>query len=94
MELAEAKAAGADEGVVVNASALLAVFTHLYARFIHSFPLYDSALMRIYGCGCFLSSAGILCAIGGSGRRGPLRWIAPVCAIGTLLFWLFAMSSE
>jgi hypothetical protein len=77
-----------------TASALLAIFTHLYARFIHSFPLYDSALTHIYGIGCFLSSAGILFAISGSGRRGPLRWLAPACAFGTLIFWLFAVTSE
>lgn len=77
-----------------TASALLALFTHLYARFIRSFSSYDATLLRIYGFGCLLSSAGIVFAIGGSGRRGPLRWLAPVCAFGTLVFWLFAMSSE
>lgn len=75
-------------------SALLALFTHLYARFIRSFPFYDATLMRIYGIGCLFSSARIVFAIGGSRRRGPLRWLALICALGTLVFWLFAMSSE
>jgi hypothetical protein len=77
-----------------TASALLALSTHLYARFIHAFPFYDPALLKIYLCGCLLSSAGILFAVGGSAQRGPLRALAPACASGTLLFWLLAMSSE
>ena len=77
-----------------TASALLALFTHLYARFVRSFPFHDPALMKIYAGGCLLSSLAILFAIGGSGRKGPVRWLAPVCAFGTLLFWLIAMSSE
>jgi len=77
-----------------TASVLLALFTHLYARFVRSFPFHDPALMKIYAAGCLLSSLGILFAIGGSGRKGPVRWIAPACAFGTLLFWLIAMSSE
>lgn len=77
-----------------TASALLALSTHLYARFIHGFPFYDPALLKIYLSGCLLSSAGILFAVGGAGRRSPLRSIAPICAAGTLLFWFLAMSSE
>jgi len=77
-----------------TASALLALLTHLYARFVHSFPFHDPALLRIYGGGCLLSSAGIVFAIGGAGHRGPVRWLAPACAVGTLLFWLIAMASE
>jgi len=75
-------------------SVLLALFTHLYARFVHGFPFHDPALTKIYASGCLLSSVAILFAIGGSGRKGPVRWLAPVCAFGTLLFWLIAMSSE
>jgi hypothetical protein len=77
-----------------TSSALLAVFAHLYARFVRSFPSYDPALMKICGCGCLLSSLGIAFAVGGTARRGPVRWLAPACAFGTLLFWLLAMSSE
>jgi hypothetical protein len=77
-----------------TASALLALSTHLYARVIHAFPYYHPALVRIYLCGCLLSSAGILFGVGGSAQRGPLRTIAPACASGTLLFWILAMSSE
>jgi hypothetical protein len=77
-----------------TASAMLALFAHLYARFIRSFPSYDPMLTRIYVCGCLLSSVGIFFAVGGTGRRGPVRFLSPACAFGTLLFWLLALSSE
>jgi hypothetical protein len=77
-----------------TASATLALATHFYARFIHSFPFYDSTLMKIYACGCLLSVAGIAFSVAGTGRPNPVRWLAPVCAFGTLVFWLLAMSSE
>jgi hypothetical protein len=77
-----------------TASAALAIFTHLYAVFVRSFPVYDPTLLKIYACGCFLSIAGIVFAIAGTGRPNPVRWLAPVCAFGTLVFWLLAMSSE
>jgi hypothetical protein len=76
-----------------TSSAVLAIFAHLYARFIRSFPFYDPVLLKIYACGCLLSSLGIAFAVGGTARRGPLRWLAPACAFGTLIFWLLAMSS-
>jgi len=77
-----------------TASALLGLFSRLYAQFIRSFPFYDPTLMRIYACGGLLSLAAILFAIVGVWRRGPVRWHAPLCAIGTLLFWIIAMSTE
>ena len=77
-----------------TASALLGLFTRLYAQFIRSFPFYDPTLMRIYAWGGLLSLAAILFAIAGVWRQGPLRWHAPTCALGTLLFWLIAASTE
>lgn len=79
---------------LATASALLALSTHLYARFVRGFPLHDPTLQNIYACGCLLSVAGIALAVAGTGRSGPLRWLAPVCSFGTLVFWLLAMSSE
>jgi len=79
---------------LATASALLGLFAALYARFIHSFPFYDPALMRIYACGGLLSLAAILFGIAGVWRRGPVRWLAPACSLGTLLFWFLAASSE
>jgi hypothetical protein len=79
---------------LATASALLGLFAALYARFIHRFPFYDPALMKIYACGSLLSLAAVLFAVGGVWRKGPVRWHAPACAIGTLLFWIAAMSHE
>ena len=79
---------------LATASAALALATHLYARFVHSFPFYDPTLMKVYACGCLLSVAGIAFAVAGTGRANPVRWLAPICAFGTLIFWLLAMSSE
>jgi hypothetical protein len=74
-----------------TASALLGLFTSLYVR---TFPYYDPALMRMYTFGGLLSEAAILFAVGGVWRRGPVRWHAPACALGTLLFWIVAASSD
>jgi hypothetical protein len=79
---------------LATASAALALATHLYARFVHSFPFYDPMLMKIYAVGCLLSIVGIALAVAGTGRPNAVRWLAPVCAVGTLVFWLLAMSSE
>ena len=78
---------------LATGSAALAVATHLYARFVHNLALSDPALMKIYAFGCLLSIAGIAFAVAGSGRPNPVRWLAPVCAFGTLIFWLMAMST-
>jgi hypothetical protein len=79
---------------LATASATLAVCTHLYAVFVSSFPVYDPTLLKIYACGCLLSVGGIGFAFAGTGRPNPVRWLAPVCAVGTLVFWLLAMGSE
>jgi hypothetical protein len=79
---------------LATASAVLALGTHLYARFIHNLPLQDPTLMKIYACGCLLSIAGIAFAVAGTGRPNPVRWLAPLCAFGTLVFWLLAMGTE
>lgn len=79
---------------LATASATVAIGTHLYARFVRSFPLHDPTLMKIYVCGCFLSLAGIVFAVAGTGRPGAVRWIAPVCAFGTFAFWLLAMTTQ
>jgi hypothetical protein len=78
---------------LATASATLAIATHLYARFIHNFPSEDPTLMKIYAVGCLFSIVGIALGVAGSGRPNAVRWIAPVCAFGTLVFWLLAMSS-
>jgi hypothetical protein len=79
---------------LATASATLAIATHLYARFVHSFPFDDPTLMKIYAIGCLFSIVGIALGVAGSGRPNAVRWLAPVCAFGTLVFWLLAMSSD
>jgi hypothetical protein len=78
---------------LATASAALALGTHLYARFIRNLPPEDPTLIRIYACGCLLSLAGIIFAVAGTGRPNPVRWLAPLCAFGTLVFWLLAMAT-
>jgi len=80
--------------LLATLSALLAFFTHLYARFIRSFPFYDPTLMKIYAWGSLLSLGGIVFAIIGVWRRVPVRWHALASSVGTLAFWIMAMSTE
>jgi len=79
---------------LATASAGLAIGTHLYAVFVRSFRPADPTLLKIYACGSLLSVVGIGFSFAGSGRPNPVRWLAPICAIGTLVFWLLAMGSE
>ena len=50
--------------------------------------------MRIYRLGALLSLAAMVFAIIGLLRPSPLRWHAPVCAVGTLVFWITAAAGE
>jgi hypothetical protein len=77
---------------LATVSGLLAVSSVLYALAVHGFPYYDPMLLRIFRWGGWLSLAGIVFGICGTWRPSPLRWYAPGCAIGMLLFW-FAMAT-
>jgi hypothetical protein len=66
----------------------------LYARAGGGFLFYDPSLVRIYRLGVILSLAAMAFAIVGLWRPSPLRWHAPLCAVGTLVFWLAAAGSE
>jgi len=79
---------------LATASGLLAVSSVLYAHAIGGFPSYDPRLLRIYRWGGLLSLSGILFGISGAWRPGPLRWHAPACSFGTLLFWFVAAMGE
>ncbi len=79
---------------LATASATLALLTHLYARFVRNFPVYDPVLLRVIAAGSLLSILAIAFAVAGAGRPNPVRWLAPICAVGTLMFWLLAMTSE
>jgi hypothetical protein len=77
-----------------TASALLAVSAIIYAHHIGGFPFYDPRLLKIYRCGTLLSLTRIAFAIGGVWKPGPLRWLAPACTVGTLLYWFGAAAGE
>ncbi|MGB7435102.1 MAG: hypothetical protein WBQ61_11575 [Candidatus Acidiferrum sp.] len=79
---------------LATASATVAIATHLYARFVSSFPMHDPTLIKIYACGCFLSLTGIVFGVAGTASPGAVRWLAPVCAFGTFVFWILAMSTQ
>jgi len=75
-------------------SGALAIFSLVYAHAIGGFPFYDPLLMKMYGVGFLLSSAGILFSLGGVWRPNALRWHAPACSLGMLLFWFFSAMGE
>lgn len=77
-----------------TASALLGVSTAIYAKAIGGFPYYDPTLLRIYRYGALLSLSGIVFGVAGLWKPSALRWHAPVCAVGTLLYWLMQASTE
>jgi hypothetical protein len=79
---------------LATASAMLAVSSVLYAHTIGGFPYYDPRLLRIYRWGGLLSLSGIVFGIGGVWRPGPVRWLAPVCSLGTALFWFASAMGE
>lgn len=79
---------------LATASGLLAVSSVMYAHAIGGFPFYDPRLLRIYRWGGLLSLSGIVFGIAGVWRPGPVRWLAPVCSLGTLLFWFASAMGE
>src|SRR5204863_8909304 len=79
---------------LATASGLLAVSSVLYANAIGGFPFYDPRLLRMYRWGGLLSLSGLVFGIAGVWRPGPVRWLAPVCSLGTLLFWFASAMGE
>jgi hypothetical protein len=77
-----------------TSSVLLEVSSAVYAYSIHGFQYYDPLLLRIYRAGGALSLLGLLFSSLGMGRTGALRWAAPFCSAGSLLFWFFSALSE
>jgi|SRR4051812_47458298 hypothetical protein len=73
-------------------SAVLAIGATLFTGDAVTSP--DPSLLRLYRMGALLSFTGIVLAVVGVCRPGPLRWHAPACAMATLIFWLVAASGE
>jgi hypothetical protein len=78
---------------LATASGLLAISSVLYAHAV-GFRFYDPLLLRIYRWGGLLSVAGIVFGVSGAWRSNSLRWYAPGCALGMLLFWVIAAAGE
>jgi hypothetical protein len=79
---------------LATASAMLGALTAVYAKAIGGFPYYDPTLLRIYRYGVLISLSGIVFGMAGLWRPSALRWHAPVCAVGTLLYWFLQASTE
>jgi hypothetical protein len=79
---------------LATAAALLAVSTAIYAKAIGGFPFYDPTLLRIYRYGALLSLSGIVFSFAGLWGPSALRWHAPVCSVGTLMYWFMLASTE
>src|SRR5215472_8305851 len=77
---------------LATSSALLALGSIIYAHTIGGFPFYDPRLLRIYRWGGLLSLVAI--GVAGCWRRTPLRWYAPLCAAGMLIFWFISAMGE
>lgn len=80
--------------VLASASALVGVASVVYAQIIHGFSFYDPRLMRILRWGVLLSLSGLAFGLSGIWRPSALRWHAPLCALGTLAFWIGVAESQ
>jgi len=75
-------------------SGVLAISSVMYAHAIGGFAFYDPLLLRIYRAGGLLSLTGIIFSLSGVWRPSVLRWHAPICSVGTLLFWFISAMGE
>jgi hypothetical protein len=75
-------------------SGVLAMASVLYAHSIGGFPFYDPRLLRFFRWGSLLSATGIVFGLIGVWRPSSLRWHAPICGGGTLIFWVMAALGE
>jgi len=80
--------------VLATASELLAISTATYASVTNSFSFYDPPLLKIYAVGMLLSLVGLILSIVGAFKANSLRYLAPVCALGTFFFWFMAAATE
>jgi len=79
---------------LASLSFLLGISSVLYAAVIGGFAYYDPRLMRIYRWGFLLSLTAFAFGVSGVWRPNPLRWQAPVCALGMLMVWFGWVMAE
>jgi hypothetical protein len=79
---------------LATCSGLLALISVIYAHAIGGFPYYDPRLLRFYRWGGILADAALVLGMIGGWRRNPLRWYAPLCALGMSVFWAAAAMGE
>lgn len=80
--------------LVCHCLTLLAVSSVMYSFGVGGFRYYDPRLLKIFRWGILLSLAGIVLGISGVWRPSSLRWHAPASTVGTLMFWIMAVSME
>jgi hypothetical protein len=79
--------------VLATVSALLAIWTVIYAQARH-LPFYDPSLLTLFRTGALLSLSGMVFGLCGIARKSSLRWHAPTTAMATLAFWVVAIVGE
>ena len=75
-------------------SLLLAVAAVFVGDTLGGFRFWDPSLLKIYRVGLALSVVGLTLAICGAWKSGPLRWSAPLAALGAMLFWFASAMTE
>jgi hypothetical protein len=75
-------------------SFVLAIGSVLAADKLGGLRSWDPTLLKFYRVGSMLSLVGLLLAITGAWRASPLRWPAPLAALGAMLFWFASASAE
>ncbi len=75
---------------LATTSATLAVSDLVYSHYHPKprFAVFYPLLSNISRCGVLISFAGIVFSVMGVWKQNSLRWHAPVCALGTLTFWM------
>jgi hypothetical protein len=66
----------------------------LRARDRRGFRITIRVWLRFYRWGGLLSLSGLVFGVAGVWRPGQVRWLAPVCSSGTLLFWFASAMGE
>ncbi|HLY97878.1 MAG TPA: hypothetical protein VKT33_02310 [Candidatus Angelobacter sp.] len=80
--------------ILATLSAVLALSTLVYAQATGGFRYWDPHLLWIYRIGTVLSLIGLISGVSGMWRTSPVRWHAPLCSLGMLVFWIMSAAGE